>query len=103
MTFGGSSFPCDTTVVTMGARQLPLLCDAGRYVQVSNHPGALNEGFSDVFGDIQPSRSIGRRWAHVSGGSKLGEHFTDLVPLGSRSTGSCSSNPSLAPSRTGII
>jgi len=51
MTSGGSSFPCDSTVVVLGdGRRLPLLCDAGRYVHVSNHPGALNEGFSDVFG-----------------------------------------------------
>jgi len=51
MTSGGSSFPCDSTVVVLGdGRRLPLLCAAGRYVQLSNHPGALNEGFSDVSG-----------------------------------------------------
>jgi thermolysin len=51
ITFGGSSFACDTTVIVLSdGRRLPLLCDAGRYVQLSNHPGALNEGFSDVFG-----------------------------------------------------
>ena len=51
MTFGGSSFPCDTTVVvfTDGTR-LPMYCSGGRYVLLSNHPGAINEAFSDVFG-----------------------------------------------------
>ena len=28
----------------------PFMCDGGRYVLYSNHSGALNEGFSDVFG-----------------------------------------------------
>ena len=51
MTFGGSSFACDTTVVvfTDGTR-LPMYCSGGRYVLLSNHPGAINEAFSDVFG-----------------------------------------------------
>ena len=31
-------------------QNFPIFCDAGRYVLVSNHPGAINEGFSDVFG-----------------------------------------------------
>jgi len=50
LTYAGSSYPCDTTTVTIDGNQLPLLCNAGRYVLVSNHPGAINEGFSDVFG-----------------------------------------------------
>ena len=49
--YQGSSFSCDTTIVRFGdGRTFPLFCDAGRYVLVSNHPGAINEGFSDVFG-----------------------------------------------------
>jgi Zn-dependent metalloprotease len=31
-------------------RSFPLFCNAGRYVQASNHSGVVNEGFSDVFG-----------------------------------------------------
>jgi len=51
MTSGGSAFSCDTTeVVFTGGRRLPLLCNAGRFVLVSSHPGAINEAFSDVFG-----------------------------------------------------
>jgi|SRR5262245_11964632 len=51
MTFGGSSYPCDTTVVVFNdGTQLPILCSGGRYVLWSNHPGAINEAFSDVFG-----------------------------------------------------
>jgi Zn-dependent metalloprotease len=51
VTFGGSSFSCDSMVVNVAdGRQLPLFCNAGRYVLVSNHGGAINEGFSDVFG-----------------------------------------------------
>jgi Zn-dependent metalloprotease len=51
VTFGGSSLSCDSTVVTsIDGRQLPIFCNAGRYVLASNHGGAINEGFSDVFG-----------------------------------------------------
>lgn len=51
ITSGGSAFPCDTTdAVFPDNRRLPLLCNAGRYVLLSNHPGAINEAFSDVFG-----------------------------------------------------
>ena len=51
VTFGGSSMSCDSTEVTfIDGRQLPILCEAGRYVLASNHGGAINEGFSDVFG-----------------------------------------------------
>lgn len=51
ITSGGSTFLCDTTtVVFQDGRRLPLLCSAGRYVLISNHPGAINEAFSDVFG-----------------------------------------------------
>ncbi len=50
VTFGGSSMSCDSASVTVSGRQLPMLCNAGRYVLVSNYPGAINEGFSDIFG-----------------------------------------------------
>jgi Zn-dependent metalloprotease len=50
-TSGGSTFSCDTTeAVFSDGRRLPLLCNAGRFVLLSNHPGAINEAFSDVFG-----------------------------------------------------
>lgn len=51
ITSGGSTFSCNTTVVVFSdGRRLPLFCNAGRYVLLSNHPGAINEAFSDVFG-----------------------------------------------------
>lgn len=49
-TSAGTEFQCATTVVVFGTLRLPMYCSAGRYVQVSNHGGALNESFSDVFG-----------------------------------------------------
>ena len=49
--FNGSTFPCSTTVLvdSRGTRR-PLLCSGGRFVLGAAHPGAINEGFSDVFG-----------------------------------------------------
>ncbi len=44
--FNGQNFPC--TQSTIGG--LPFLCDSGRYVLVSDHAGALNEGIADSFG-----------------------------------------------------
>jgi Zn-dependent metalloprotease len=50
-TLQGDVFPCDSTVLrTPDGRDLPLLCQDGRYVLASNHPGAINEGYSDIFG-----------------------------------------------------
>ena len=43
---GGQALPCASA--TIGGR--PFLCDGGRYVLVSDHAGAMNEGLSDVFG-----------------------------------------------------
>jgi Zn-dependent metalloprotease len=42
----GKSFSCATT--TFAGR--PFYCINGRYITVSNHAGALNEGLADVFG-----------------------------------------------------
>jgi Zn-dependent metalloprotease len=78
---GGTTFPCSTTVVVLtDGRQLPMLCNAGRYVLVSNHPGAINEAFSDVFG-------IAGEFLHQPAGSgplqadyKLGEDMTGFGP-----------------------
>ena len=51
VTSGGTTLTCDTTVAVLSdGRRLPLFCNAGRFVLLSNHGGALNEGFSDVFG-----------------------------------------------------
>ena len=50
-TFNGTTFPCDTTVLSFAdGSQRPFLCSNGRYVLGSSHGGALNEGFSDIFG-----------------------------------------------------
>ena len=51
VTSGSSTMSCDTTTVTVpDGRRLPLFCNAGRFVLLSNHGGAINEAFSDVFG-----------------------------------------------------
>ena len=44
--FNGTTLFCDTT--TIGGR--PFFCSGGRYVLGASHGGAINEGFSDVFG-----------------------------------------------------
>jgi Zn-dependent metalloprotease len=50
-TYTGSTFPCDTTVLNFAdGSQRPFLCSNGRYVLGASHGGALNEGFSDIFG-----------------------------------------------------
>jgi Zn-dependent metalloprotease len=51
ITSGGSTLSCDTTdfVLPDGTR-FPLVCNAGRFVLAANHPGAINEAFSDIFG-----------------------------------------------------
>jgi Zn-dependent metalloprotease len=51
ITSGGSTMTCDTAqfVFPDGTRR-PLFCNAGRFVLLSNHGGAINEAFSDVFG-----------------------------------------------------
>ena len=51
ITSGSSTLTCDTAVFVLpNGTRAPLLCDAGRFVLVSNHGGAINEGFSDIFG-----------------------------------------------------
>ena len=42
----GQTFPCTTTTFSGS----PFLCDGGRYVLVSDHAGAMDEGLSDIFG-----------------------------------------------------
>ena len=81
ITSGGSTFSCDTTdVVFTDGRRLPVFCNAGRYVLVSNHPGAINEAFSDVFG-------IATEFFHQPVGTgplradyKMGEDVTGFGP-----------------------
>jgi Zn-dependent metalloprotease len=47
----GDVFPCGSTVMEYeDGNEYPFLCDDGRYVLVSNHPGTVNEAFSDVLG-----------------------------------------------------
>jgi hypothetical protein len=50
MTLLGTTFACASHGVVIGNIRYPMLCDAGRYVLISNHAGALHEAFSDVFG-----------------------------------------------------
>jgi bacillolysin len=49
--FNGQTFPCSGSFVqdSRGVR-FPFFCSGGRYVLAANHSGAINEGFSDVFG-----------------------------------------------------
>src|SRR5262249_46102298 len=49
--FNGTTFPCSTTVlVDSRGIQRPFFCSNGQYVLGALHGGAINEGFSDVFG-----------------------------------------------------
>ena len=81
VTSGGSTLSCDTTdVVFADGTRLPLLCSAGRFVLGSNHGGAINEAFSDVFG-------IATEFFHHPVGTgplqadyKLGEDLTGFGP-----------------------
>jgi Zn-dependent metalloprotease len=82
MTSSGSTFACDTTVaVFTDGRRLPLFCNAGRFVLLSNHGGMINEAFSDVFG-------IAAEFFHQPVGSgplqadyKMGEDVVGFGPL----------------------
>jgi Zn-dependent metalloprotease len=47
----GSTFPCSTSVLQYpNGQRRPFVCDDGRYVLVSNHPGDIDEATSDIFG-----------------------------------------------------
>jgi thermolysin len=81
ITSGGATLSCDTTdfVLPDGTR-FPLVCSAGRFVLTSNHPGAINEAFSDIFG-------IATEFFHHAPGTgplladyKLGEDLTGFGP-----------------------
>ena len=51
VTLNGQRLPCTLTVVRFdNGAEAPMLCVDGRYVLASNAGGAINEGFSDVFG-----------------------------------------------------
>lgn len=51
VTFGNQSLPCATSIVTFSdGTRAPFFCVGGQYALASSHGGALNEGFSDVFG-----------------------------------------------------
>jgi Zn-dependent metalloprotease len=48
---GTLSLPCTNAQVTFSDGVVaPFLCQNGQYILVSNHGGALHEGFSDIFG-----------------------------------------------------
>jgi thermolysin len=81
VTSGGSTVSCDTMVAVLpDGRRLPMFCNAGRFVLLSNHGGAINEGFSDIFG-------IAAEFFHLPVGTgplqadyKLGEDVTGFGP-----------------------
>lgn len=81
ISFSGSTLSCDTTfAVFSDGTRLPMFCSGGRFVLASNHPGAINEAFSDVFG-------IATEFFHHPAGSgplqgdyKLGEDLTGFGP-----------------------
>jgi Zn-dependent metalloprotease len=81
ITFNGSPLSCDTTfAVFSDGTRLPMFCSGGRFVLGSNHPGAINEAFSDVFG-------IATEFFHHPVGNgplqadyKLGEDLTGFGP-----------------------
>ncbi|HZM96151.1 MAG TPA: M4 family metallopeptidase [Vicinamibacterales bacterium] len=100
VTVGGSSLSCDSASVTIAGRQLPMLCNAGRFVLVSNYPGAINEGFSDIFG-------IAAEFFHQPAGTgsmqadyKLGE---DLAGLGAARAADAPASMVAMPSSLGTI
>ena len=46
----GTTFVCGSTFGTsLDGRRLPVLCIDGRFLLVSNHGGAVNEAYSDIF------------------------------------------------------
>jgi Zn-dependent metalloprotease len=49
--YSGFSFPCDTTFLQDNlGRHYPFVCNSGHYVLAALQDGAINEGFSDMFG-----------------------------------------------------
>ena len=80
----GQTFRCATTFFTMsdGSRANPV-CQNGEFVLVSNHPGAVNEGFSDVFGT-----AIEARFQAPGNGPLRSDYLQgeDLMPGGAAAT-----------------
>jgi thermolysin len=101
ITSGGSTLSCDTTdVVFSDGRRLPLYCNAGRFVLGTNHPGAINEAFSDIFG-------IATEFFHQPPGTgplhadyKLGE---DLIGFGPNRAADAPASLIAMPSSAGPI
>ena len=100
VTSGGTSYVCDSATVSINSRELPLFCNAGRYVLVSNHGGAINEGFSDVMG-------IAAEFFHQQAGAgsqqadyKLGE---DVAGLGAGRAADAPASLVALPSSLGPI
>jgi Zn-dependent metalloprotease len=101
ITSGGSTFSCDTAEAVLGdGRRLPLLCNAGRFVLVSNHPGAINEGFSDVFGIAAEFFHQPTGTAPLQADYKLGE---DLTGLGAARVADAPASLIAMPSTMGAI
>lgn len=101
ITFSGATLSCDTTfAVVADGRRLPMFCNAGRFVLGSNHPGAINEAFSDVFG-------IATEFFHHPAGNgplqadyKLGE---DLIGFGPNRAADVPSSLTAMPSSAGPV
>ena len=99
ITSGGTPFSCDTTeVVLTDGRRLPLLCNAGRFVLVSNHPGAINEAFSDVFGIAAEFFHQPRGTGQLQADYKMGE---DLAGIGASRTADTPTSLTAMPSSAG--
>jgi Zn-dependent metalloprotease len=81
MTLAGTTFSCATHVVLIGNVRYPMLCDAGRYVLISNHAGALHEGFSDVFGHAAEFFHQPAGTGTLRADYKSGEDVAGLGPL----------------------
>jgi len=101
ITSSGSTLTCDTTdfVLPDGTR-FPVLCNAGRFVLAANHPGAINEAFSDVFG-------IATEFFHQPPGNgplqadyKLGE---DLIGFGPNRAADAPASLIAMPSSAGLL
>jgi Zn-dependent metalloprotease len=98
---GGTSLPCDTTVAVLAdGRRLPMVCQDGRYVLVSNHPGVIHEAFSDMFG-------IAAEFFHQQAGTgplradyKMGE---DVAGLGADRAADVPASITALPSSAGVI
>jgi Zn-dependent metalloprotease len=87
-TSGTQSFPCATSSVRFAdGTSAPFYCINGQYVLASNHGGAVNEGFSDVFGTAVEFRhhtpgAGPLRGDYINGEDAVGGGFRSLIDPG---------------------